>query len=169
MPRCQQEKVKPMPKRKYFRHIYLDEWKEASEKLKAKYPSGALPDFRNVWVQVESIEDCRCTHTPNEHTLDNWPDKFNCLKCECQQYRKQEKILALVEFDQRTCINTLDADNPVAARDIINWADGYLGDYPQYEFQVPDTNTRMQKALLRHFGLEGEVEPPHRVYIIRRQ
>ena len=127
-----------MPKRKYFRRIYVDEITEAHNKLKAKYPNGALPDWRNVWVQVESIG-------------------------------KQEKILALVEFDQRTCINTLDADNPVAARDIINWSDGYLGDYPQYEFQVPDSNKKMQKALLRHFGLEGEVEPPHRVYIIRRQ
>ena len=127
-----------MPKRKYFRRIYVDEITEAQDKLKAKYPNGALPDWRNVWVQVESIG-------------------------------KQEKILALVEFDQRTCINALDADNPVAARDIINWADGYLGDYPQYEFAVPDSNTRMQEALLRHFGLVGETEPPHRVYIIRRQ
>ncbi len=127
-----------MNKRKYFRRIYTEELAEASDKLKVKYPDSALPDWRNVFVQVESIE-------------------------------KQEKILALVEFDQRTCINTLDADSPVAARDIINWADGYLGDYPQYEFQVPDSNKRMQKALLRHFGLEGEVEPPHRIYIIRRQ
>ena len=132
-----------MPKRKYFRRIYVDEITEAQDKLKARFPNGALPDWRNVWVQVESVEDCG--------------------------FSKQEKILALVEFDQRTCINTLDADSPVAARDIINWADGYLVDYPQYEFQVPDTNTRMQKALLRHFGLAGEVEPPHRVYIIRRQ
>ncbi len=127
-----------MLKRRYFRRIYVNEIEAAHNKLKAKYPNSALPDWRNVWVQIESIE-------------------------------KQEKILALVEFDQRTCINTLDADSPVAARDIINWADGYLVDYPQYEFQVPDTNTRMQKALLRHFGLAGEVEPPHRVYIIRRQ
>ena len=126
-----------MPKRKYFRRIYVDEITEAQDKLKAKYPNCALPDWRNVFVQVESIEE-------------------------------QEKILALVEFDQRTCINTLDADSPVAARDIINWADGYLGDHPQYEFAVPDSNTRMQKALLRHFGLEGEVEPPHKTYIIRR-
>lgn len=99
-----------MPKRKYFRRIYLDEIAAVHNKLKAKYPDGALPDWRNVFVQVESVG-------------------------------KQEKILALVEFDQRTCINTLDADSPVAARDIINWADGYLGDYPQDEFQVPDTNT----------------------------
>ena len=132
-----------MPKRKYFRRIYVDEITEAHDKLKAKYPSGSLPDWRNVWVQVESVEGC--------------------------EFSKQEKILALVEFDQRTCINTLDADNPIAALEVISWADGYLGDYPQYEFQVPDTNTRMQKALLRHFGLAGEVEPPHRVYIIRRQ
>ena len=127
-----------MPKRKYFRRIYVNEIEAAHNKLKAKYPNGALPDWRNVFVQVESIE-------------------------------KREKIIALVEFDARVCINTLDADSPAAARDIINWADGYLGDSPQYEFQVPDSNTKMQKALLRHFGLEGEVEPPHRVYIIRRQ
>ncbi len=126
-----------MPKRKYFRRIYVNEIEAAHDRLRSKYPNYALPDWRNVFVQVESIE-------------------------------KQEKILALVEFDQRTCINTLDADNPVAARDIINWADGYLGDYPQYEFAVPDSNKKMQKALLRQFGLEGEVEPPHRVYIIRR-
>ncbi len=93
----------------------MDELATAQEKLKVKYPNGAFPDWRNVFVQVESVGE-------------------------------QEKILALVEFDQRTCINTLDADSPVAARDIINWADGYLGDYPQYEFQVPDTNTRMQKV-----------------------
>ncbi len=124
--------------RKYFRRIYADEIEAARNKLKAKYPDGALPDWRNVWVQIESIE-------------------------------KQEKILALVEFELRTCINTLDADNPVAARDIINWADGYLGDYPQYEFQVPNSNKRMQDALLRHWGLVGEISPLHRVYIIRRQ
>ncbi len=127
-----------MPKRKYFRRIYVNEIEAAHNKLKAKYPNGALPDWRNVFVQVESIE-------------------------------KREKIIALVEFDARVCINTLDADSPAAARDIINWADGYLGDSPQYEFQVPDSNTKMQNALLRHFGFEGEVEPPHRVYIIRRQ
>ena len=127
-----------MLKRKYFRRIYENEIEAAQDRMRAKYPNGALPDWRNVWVQVESVEN-------------------------------QEKILALVEFDQRTCINTLDADSPVAARDIINWADGYLGDYPQYEFQVPDSNKRMQKALLRHFGLEGETEPAHKVYIIRRQ
>ena len=127
-----------MTKRKYFRRIYVDERAEASDKLKVKYPNCAIPDWRNVFVQVESVDN-------------------------------QEKILALVEFEHRTCINTLDADSPAAARDIINWSDGYLGDYPQYEFAVPDSNTRMQKALLRHFGLEGETEPAHRVYIIRRQ
>ena len=127
-----------MSKRKYCRRIYVDEIAEASNKLKAKYPNCAIPDWRNVFVQVESIDN-------------------------------QEKILALVEFEHRTCINTLDADNPAAARDIINWADGYLGGYQQYEFAVPDSNTRMQKALLRHFGLEGETEPAHKVYIIRRQ
>ncbi len=127
-----------MPKRKYFRRIYLDEIAAAHDKLKAKYPDGALPDWRNVFVQVESVDN-------------------------------QEKILALVEFDQRTCVNTLDADNPVAARDIINWLDGYLGDHPQYEFLVPNSNKRMQDALLRHWGLVGEISPPHRVYIIRRQ
>ncbi len=132
-----------MPKRKYFRRIYLDEIETACAKLKAKYPDSALPDWRNVWVQVESVEGCESS--------------------------KQEKIIALVEFEQRTCINTLDADSPVAARDIINWADGYLGDYAQYEFQVPNSNKQMQDALLRHVGLEGEVEPPHRIYIIRRQ
>jgi len=132
-----------MPKRKYFRRIYVDEWAEASNKLTVKYPDGVLPDWRNVWVQVESVEGCECS--------------------------KQEKILALVEFEQRTCINTLDADSPVAARDIINWADGYLANFPQYEFAVPDSNKKMQKALLRHFGLEGETEPTHKVYIIRRQ
>ena len=127
-----------MPKRKYFRRIYVDELAEAHNKLKAKYPNCALPDWRNVWVQVESIE-------------------------------KQEKILALVEFEQRTCINTLDADNPIAALEVISWADGYLANFEQYEFAVPESNEQMRRALLRHYGLEGEVEPPHRVYVIRRQ
>ncbi len=158
-----------MPKRKYFRRIYVDELEEAHDKLKAKYPSGALPDFRNVWVQVESVEDCRCSHGPNEHTLENLPDKFNCLKCECQQYRKQEQITAIVEFDTRVCVNVLDADSPLATVEIISFADGYLANYPQWEFLIPDTNKRMQDALLKHWGLEGEVEPPHKVYIIRRQ
>ena len=157
-----------MSKRKYFRRIYVDEWAEASNKLKAKYPNGALPDFRNVWCQIESIEDCRCTHSPNEHTLDNLPEKFNCLKCECESYRKQEQITALVEFDSRVCVNVLDADSPLATAEIISWADGHLSSHQQWEFLVPDSNVKMQEALRRHWGLEGETEAPHKVYIIRR-
>ncbi len=127
-----------MPKRKYFRRIYENEIEAAHNKLKAKYPNGALPDWRNVWVQVESIE-------------------------------KQEKILALVEFDSRVYVNVLDADSPLATVEIISWADGYLANYPQWEFLVPDANVKMQDALWKHWGLEGEVEPPHKVYIVRRQ
>ncbi len=127
-----------MPKRKYFRRIYVDEIDAAHDKLKARFPNGALPDWRNVWVQVESIE-------------------------------KQEKILALVEFDSRVYVNVLDADSPLATVEIISWADGYLANYPQWEFLVPDANVKMQDALWKHWGLEGEVEPPHKVYIVRRQ
>ncbi len=127
-----------MPKRKYFRRIYVDEIDAAHDKLKARFPNGALPDRRNVWVQVESIE-------------------------------KQEKILALVEFDSRVYVNVLDADSPLATVEIISWADGYLANYPQWEFLVPDANVKMQDALWKHWGLEGEVEPPHKVYIVRRQ
>ena len=132
-----------MPKRKYFRRIYMDEIEAAQDGLQAKYPNCAIPDWRNVWVQVGSVEDC--------------------------EGGKQEKILALVEFEQRTCINTLYADNPIAALEVISWSDGFLANFEQYEFAVPESNEQMRRALLRHYGLEGEVEPPCRVYIVRRQ
>ena len=130
-----------MSKRKYFRRIYAKETKAEFIRLRAKYPNCAEPDWRNCWVLIESIK----------------------------KPKLREKILALVEFEQRTCINTLDADNPTAALEVISWSDGYLANFEQYEFAVPASNKQMHKALLRHYGLEGEVEPPHRVYVIRRQ
>lgn len=158
-----------MPKRKYFRRIYPAETEAEYARLRAKYPDCVEPDWRNCWVQVESTEDCRCGHTQDDHTLNYFPSSYNCSLCDCQRFRKLETITALVEFDTRTYISMLEADNPTTALEIINWADGYLANFPQYEFQVPLSNTRIQKALLRHFGLEGEVESPRRTYLIRRQ
>ena len=155
--------------RKYFRKIYPDELEAAQHKLKEKYPNSHLLDWRNVWVQVESVEDCQCGHTPDDHAQNNGVGKGYCRKCDCGQYRKKEKIIALVEFDTRTCLTTLDANSPSAALEIISWADGFLASFPQWEFLVPNTNKRMQQALWKHYGLKGEVEPAHRVYIIRRQ
>ena len=146
----------------------IEEPEAAQNKLKAKYPNGALPDWRNVWVQVESIEDCRCGHTPDDHTQNNGVGEGYCRKCDCEKCRKKEKIVALVEFDSRVCVNTLDAESPRAALEIISWADGFLASFPQWEFLLPDANKRMQEALRKHYGLEGEVEVPHRVYLIRR-
>ena len=155
--------------RKYFRKILPNEIEAAQNKLKEKYPDGQLPDWRNTWVLVESSEDCQCSHTPDDHAQNNGVGQGYCRKCDCVEYRKKEKVVALVEFDTRICVNTLDADSPCAALEIISWADGFLASFPQWEFLVPDTNVRMQEVLRKHYGLEGEVEVPHRVYIIRRE
>ena len=78
------------------------------------------------------------------------------------------EITAIADVQLKVLVANLDADSPEAAYGIINWVDGMLNTYVQYEFEVPNSNERFQSALEKHFGLKASPEFPRKLYIVNR-
>ena len=77
-------------------------------------------------------------------------------------------LTGFVGFQTRVVVEPLYAETPKAAHELIAWADGYLNQYPQYEFIVPDRNEKFQRVIENHYGIEGERELPGKIYFIKR-
>ena len=82
---------------------------------------------------------------------------------------ENDSITGMVEVQQRVLVATLDADNVMAARDLIAWVDGALSMYNSYEFMVPNSNVSFQEIIERHYGVEdANNKLPCKLYIVDR-
>jgi hypothetical protein len=83
---------------------------------------------------------------------------------------KDGEILGLYDLQVRATIgNLVNFDNsPVTVCELAAHADSQLINHKEYEWIVPNQNESMQKFLEKHYGLEGEEEIPHKIYIIKR-
>lgn len=81
------------------------------------------------------------------------------------------KITGLVDIQQRITVGNLVAfdDSVLTTIGLIERVDQVLQQFQEYEFIVPDKNEKFQKFLLEKYGLEGEVEVPHKLYRVIRE
>ncbi len=80
------------------------------------------------------------------------------------------EILGLYDLQLRATIgNLVNFDNsPVTVCELAAHADSQLLAYKEYEWIVPNQNESMQRFLEKRYGLEGEEEIPHKIYIMKR-
>jgi len=95
--------------------------------------------------------------------LPNWKSTF---------VRVQDgKLTGLVDIQQRITVGNLVAfdDSVLTTIGLIERVDQSLQQFQEYEFIVPNDNENFQKFLLEKYGLEGEVEVPHKLYRVIRE
>ena len=80
------------------------------------------------------------------------------------------KIEGFVGFQQRLVVEPLFSESPRVTRSLIDRLDTLItaNRIREYEFIVPDQNQPMQETLERHYGLKGEVEIPHKIFLVKR-
>jgi len=80
------------------------------------------------------------------------------------------EILGLYDLQVRATIgNLVNFDNsPVTVCELAAHADSQLINYKEYEYIVPNQNESMQRFLEKHYGLVGEEEVPHKIYVMKR-
>lgn len=79
-------------------------------------------------------------------------------------------IKGLYDVQLRTVVaNCVSFDNsPLTLHELIIDANASLANMQQWEFIVPDANPKMQKFLKERYGLVGQKEVPHKIYVIER-
>jgi len=83
-------------------------------------------------------------------------------------YVEDGQVVGFVGFQFRVVVEPLYADSPRVTQALVERADTLLLSYKEYEFVVNDSNEKFQQLLENHYGLKGEVEPPHKVYFVRK-
>lgn len=81
------------------------------------------------------------------------------------------KLTGLVDVQHRITVGNLVAfdDSVLTTIGLIERVDQLLQQFQEYEFIVPNDNENFQRFLLEKYGLEGEVEVPHKLYRVIRE
>lgn len=82
---------------------------------------------------------------------------------------EEGRMTGFVGFQRPVIVEPMWCESASAARDLMNWVDGSLSPFKEYEFFVADNNGTFQRAVEKHFGLEGKRELPGNHYFVKRQ